>query len=95
MTLSKLVFHEKSLEKDGSIVEMKVWQVPESEKNPDGVRYSLYLVKGDKVLIGYDNHHPKGHHRHYGEKEEPYQFTTIEDLIRDFLEDKRRIHDES
>ena len=88
---SKLVFHEKRIEEDGSLIEMKIWEVPDSEKNPDGVRYSLYWVKEGKVLVGYDNHHPKGHHRHYGAKEESYAFTTIEKLIGDFLEDHRRL----
>lgn len=90
---SELAFHQKWVEEDGSIVEMKIWEVSVSEKNPDGVRYSLYWVKGEKTIVGYDNHHPKGHHRHYGEKQEPYSFITIEKLIGDFLEDKRRNHE--
>ncbi len=92
---SKLTFYEKRLEDDGSVIEMKVWEVTPSEKSPDGVKYSLYWVNGEKVFVGYDNHHPKGHHRHYGEREESYEFTTIENLIRDFLEDHRRIRHES
>lgn len=92
---SKLAFHEKWIEEDGSIVEMKIWEVPVSEKNPDGVRYSLYWVKGEKRLVGYDNHHPKGHHRHYDGKEESYEFTGIENLIGNFLEDLRRARHES
>ncbi len=92
---STLMYYEKRVEEDGSIVEMKVWEVPVSEKNPDGVRYSLYWVKKEVVLVGYDNHHPKGHHRHYGGRQETYEFTGIEDLIRDFLEDQRRINHES
>lgn len=88
--VSRLVFHEKRVENDGSVIEMKVWEVPVSERNPDGVRYSLYCVKNEKVLVGYDNHHPKGHHRHYGDRQEPYEFKSLEDLIRDFLEDQRK-----
>ncbi len=92
---SVLMYYEKRVEKDGSIVEMKVWEVPISEKNPDGVRYSLYWVEKEVVLVGYDNHHPKGHHRHYAGRQEPYEFMGIEQLIRDFLEDQRRISHES
>jgi hypothetical protein len=33
----------------------------------------------------YDNHHPKGHHRHVGTREEPYSFVTAEKLVADFL----------
>lgn len=91
----KLVFYEKRIESDGSIIEMKIWEVPASEKNPDGVKYSFYWVKNGKTVVGYDNHHPKGHHRHYGTREETYEFTTIENLVGDFLEDRERILNES
>lgn len=90
-----LLFYEKRVEDDGGIIEMKVWEVPYSHKNPDGVRYSLYWIKDQKILVGYDNHHPKGHHRHYGEKQLPYNFMGIKDLIKDFVEDQRRIKHES
>lgn len=92
---SKLLFHEKRFEEDGSIIEIKIWEVPKSDSNLDGVRYSLYWVKEEKTLVGYDNHHPKGHHRHYGEKQESYNFTSIEALIQDFLDDYRRLKNES
>ena len=88
---STLLLHEKIVEEDASIVEMKIWQVPKSAKNPNKIKYSLYWVKEGKILVGYDNHHPKGHHRHYGDRQEPYEFTTIENLVRDFKEDRRRL----
>lgn len=87
---SKLLFHEKRLEDDGGITEMKIWEVPVSGNYPDGVRYSLYRVNEGGIIVGYDNHYPKGHHRHYGAKQEPYAFTTIEKLIADFLNDLRK-----
>lgn len=61
----------------------------------DSTQNSLYWIKEEQVIIGYDNHYPKGHHRHYGKKQESYEFTTIENLMRDFLEDYRRIRHES
>jgi Family of unknown function (DUF6516) len=36
-------------------------------------------------VILYDNHHPKGHHRHIGKHEESYKFSTARRLIADFL----------
>jgi len=92
---SKLVFHQKVVHEDGSIVEVKIWQVPKSVRSPDGVKYFFYLVKGGKVLVGYDNHHPKGHHRHYGDRQEPYPFTSIEQLAHDFNEDRKRCQHEN
>lgn len=38
-------------------------------------------------LVGYDNERGKGDHRHRREIEEPYRFTTIEQLMSDFLAD--------
>lgn len=92
---SRLILHRKFIERDGSIVEMKVWGLPRSEKYPEGYKYSLYWIKAGQVLLGYDNHHPKGHHRHYGKREEIYKFTTLEKLVQDFQEDRRRIANES
>jgi hypothetical protein len=42
-------------------------------------------------LVLYDNEPGKGDHQHYGDREEPYQFTSPERLIDDFLEDVRTI----
>ncbi len=38
----------------------------------------------------YDNHHPKGHHRHLSGVEEPYQFLTVDQVLADFQTDIRR-----
>lgn len=35
----------------------------------------------------YDNHHPKGHHKHIGGRQSAYQFSSVEDLLRDFRRD--------
>jgi hypothetical protein len=50
---------------------------------------SAYFRKG-KRLVGYDNERPKGDHRHVGESENPYVFTDVETLVRDFLDDVSR-----
>ena len=50
-------------------------------------KYSLYYGQDGQRLIGYDNERGKGDHRHYGEFEEPYDFTTPEQLIEDYLTD--------
>lgn len=88
---AKSLLHEKIVNDDGSIVEMKVWQVQKSSHYPLGVRYSLYWVTDGKILAGYDNHFPKGPHRHYGSHEEKYDFVSVEKLIEDFKKDLRMI----
>lgn len=41
-------------------------------------------------LVGYDNEVGKGDHRHIGDVETAYRFTTPEQLVADFLADVRR-----
>jgi hypothetical protein len=36
------------------------------------------------VLVGYDNHKPKGHHIHVGGAEHVYVFTKVEALLGEF-----------
>ena len=68
------------------MAELKVWEVGVSSHYPDGIKYSLFLVQPESgtVLFGMDNHKPKGPHLHVNGREEPYSFTTAEDLIEDF-----------
>ena len=46
----------------------------------------LISPSGERV-VGYDNHHPKGDHRHYMGREAEYDYKDPETLIRDFLKD--------
>ncbi|MBI2337237.1 MAG: hypothetical protein HYU97_10815 [Deltaproteobacteria bacterium] len=87
---ARLLLYEKFINYDGSIVEMKVWKVVKTSYYPLGVRYSLFWIKEGKILVGYDNHFPKGPHRHYGELEEEYEWVSVQKLIEDFKNDLKR-----
>ena len=54
-------------------------------------KYSLFFGRAGERWVLYDNEPGKGDHRHYEDLEEPYPFTTPEQLIRDFLADVRRV----
>ena len=43
-----------------------------------------YIVDGERVL-GFDNERGKGDHCHIGGREQPYRFTTVEQLVEDFI----------
>lgn len=61
-------------------------EVPKSTYYPEGLKYSLFLVlkeSGD-VLVGFDNHKPKGPHLHLRGHEEPYEYVNEEKLVDDF-----------
>jgi hypothetical protein len=65
-----------------------LWQLPEATADrPHGVKYRLYLGREGKARVRYDNETGKGDHRHVGpgEAEQPYAFTTVEQLLKDFL----------
>ena len=82
-----LIRHDKVTDELGNTVEIKLWKVPPTLDKPKGYKYSLvYIVKGQRV-IGYDNAERKGDHRHYGNREDPYLFTTLRRLADDFLAD--------
>jgi len=52
----------------------------------------MLILAGEKEpAVLYDNHHPKGHHRHIEGVEEPYQFVELDRLIADFMADLTRV----
>lgn len=86
MPKAELVIHRRVVEPDGSLVEIKIWQVPKNPRQPHGFKYSLvYIVEGQRVL-GYDNAH--GHdHQHRQGKGHSYTFSSPAALVEDFLRD--------
>jgi Family of unknown function (DUF6516) len=85
-----LAFHDKQVLPDGSIVEMKIWQVTTPVRgSAHRLKYSLYYGVGGTRLVGYDNEYGKGDHRHFQGRQERYLFKTAEQLIEDFLADVR------
>lgn len=91
--MTHLLLHKKRIHEDGAIEESIVWIVPRSSKNPEGVRYRLaFILKGAKTpSVLYDNHHPKGHHKHIGPNEVSYDFSSIERLLADFDKDVEEV----
>lgn len=90
MARARLVLHEKQVDDGGSIIEIKIWSVPPGSFYPHRVKYSLVYIRGGTRILGYDNAH--GHdHRHYREESQPYRFTSMRTLLRDFRRDLSRI----
>ena len=42
---------------------------------------------GSECVLRYDNEAGKGDHKHLGETEVPYNFTTLEQLVADFWDE--------
>ncbi len=86
-----LLYHSKIQVIHGSseevaIAELKVWEVSTTTHYPEGRKFSVFLVweESGEVIIGFDNHKPKGPHLHKRGREESYEFKSVEQLIEDF-----------
>ena len=69
--------------------EVRLSSFSPSRHLPEGIRYSLCLVdleSGDVILL-YDVHRGKSHHRHLRGKETRYKFVNEDTLLDDFLSD--------
>ena len=64
---------------------MVVWALPAPTKEkPHGLKYRLFCGSAGECIVRYDNETGKGDHRHYGVREEPYEFQSLEKLLDDF-----------
>ena len=89
-------FHDRVEYPDGAIVEMTIWRVPKPVSGSAHVfKYSLFYGYPGKRVVGYDNERGKGDHRHVGNREERYVFSSVEELVSDFLADVRKLRGES
>ncbi len=91
---AELLRRQKSVLSDGAILELVIWRVPlPVVGSSHSYKYRLFYGRGRERIVGYDNERPKGDHRHLDGVEEPYGFSTVENLVRDFLADveKRRV----
>ena len=80
-------------EKNGRIIEVVIWSLSESiPGSTHRLKYRLYYGMADGTcLVRYDNERGKGDHRHVGDVEEVYKFTTLRMLLDDFEADTERL----
>lgn len=75
---------------NGAVVQIRVWRLERATgERSHGLKYSLFYGRPGGRIVGYDNERGKGDHRHDGEREEPYRFTSFERLMADFWNDVR------
>jgi len=93
---ARLILSDKYIYADSAIREMLIWRLPEADKErPHGLKYSLFYGYSGKSLLRYDNERGKGDHRHMGDLEESYRFTSVEQLIQDFRTDIEQLRGNS
>lgn len=86
MSKATLLLRLKRTDMDGDIIEQVVWQVPQDSRQPEGIRYRLAFIPlgAKRPAVLYDNHHPKGHHKHVAGAEVPVRFHDWERLMAEF-----------
>jgi len=83
---AKLIVNQKSFDETGGIIQMTVWSVPEPvPPSTHGFKYRLVYARNGRRLVGFDNERGKGDPMHLGQAELHYPFTTIDQLIKDFI----------
>lgn len=83
---AKLITRFKDVTSEGGIIELVVWRVPVPvAPSSHGFKYrAVYSLNGVRV-VGFDNERGKGDHCHLAGKERPYVFTSVDQLIEDFI----------
>ncbi len=85
MPPAELVFEDKQILDDGSIVEMRIWRVSAAvPPSRHSFKYSLFYGRPGELVVLFDNERGKGDHKHIGGVEGPYRFESPERLIEDF-----------
>ena len=68
-----------------------IWELPEpSPPSTHRYKYRLYFGASGVSWVRYDNERGKGNHRHIGNQEFDYIFTSVEQLLQDFRADVER-----
>ncbi|MGH8604186.1 MAG: toxin-antitoxin system TumE family protein [Gammaproteobacteria bacterium] len=81
---------------ENAFAEIVAWELPHPiSGSVHRYKYRLALVVHGSCLLRYDNEAGKGDHRHVGLHEEPYIFSTIEQLVADFFDNVMRWRDEN
>jgi len=87
--LSEGPFHRKVQLRDDLLMEVIIREVRGGRHYPQGIRYRCYLgnPKTGEVIVLYDIHPGKPHHRHLRGRQQRYTFSTPAQLWDDFVAD--------
>jgi hypothetical protein len=90
------LFRQRIVYAENKFSEVVLWQLPQSSaESRHSFKYRLAYVVNRVCVLRYDNESGKGDHRHWGDREFRYTFTTPENLIDDFQRDIERWNHEN
>lgn len=86
------LINERVIISETTFAELVVWRIPEPAAGSMHLyKYRLALVIDQECVLRYDNEPGKGGHKHIGEVESSYEFTTPENLLANFWKDVEAI----
>jgi hypothetical protein len=89
---AKLIDRKRQRVSNRAFVEYVIWQLPVSlDGSTHAYKYRMAYVVDDVCVLRYDNEAGKGDHKHEGDREVSYTFTTLDALVDDFWLDVDRI----
>lgn len=92
MPVGRLLISTKRVFEDGCIAQVVIWRVPQPVcPATHGFKYRLFYGRAGSRILGFDNDRGKGDHKHVLGIETAYEFTTIEQLLRDFAAEVERV----
>nr|MBI4156639.1 hypothetical protein [Candidatus Woesearchaeota archaeon] len=71
----------------GDLIVKSAFKVLKSKHYPDGIKYSFQLIRNGKRVAGYDNAYPEGHHRHFLQLKDKYEFISVGETTKKFYLD--------
>lgn len=85
---AKLLLRRRLALSEAAFIEVVIWQVPKPVRGSShSYKYSFALVADGVCVLRYDNEAGKGDHKHIGEREVPFVFTSVQRLLEDFRAD--------
>lgn len=88
---ARLVSRVKENDLDGDLWDIVIWRVPVDARAPLGLRYRMAFIPygWEQPAVLFDNHFPKGPHKHLEGREEPMAFDSLRALRVEFEKDVR------
>lgn len=85
---AELLVDERVAMGDAAFAALKLWRVPTRVPgSAHPYKYSLVFVVKGTCVLRYDNEAGKGDHKHIGDLEMAYTFTSPRQLLADFWDD--------
>jgi hypothetical protein len=82
---AQLLLRERRILSEGQFVDIVIWRLPGPVPGSShGFKYRLAFVVDEVCVLRFDNEAGKGDHKHIGDEEVAYTFTTLETLVADF-----------